>query len=515
MPRVRQQLPLLTAPFLIAALVVAGMAVAATEIQAQSLADFENKVVEHKLDNGWTFLVVERPGAPVFTFATVVNVGGAQEVPGITGLAHMFEHMAFKGTSVIGTNNYKAEAKALQKVEELYMAYDSYRRTMNADEAKVDEMRKAWQAAQDDAEQYINKNEFDDIIDRQGGVGLNAGTNSDSTIYFYSLPSNKLELWAYLESSRFTDPVYRQFYKERDVVKEERRMRTESQPIGRMIEQFLMAAYTAHPYGQPVVGYMSDLDSFSATDAQAFFKKHYVPANMVTTLVGDFDSQEAIRIIDTYFGRIPKSPVPPSVRTVEPPQQGERIVKLKDPAQPLYAEGYHVPDINDPDHEVYEAIATILGGGPTSRMYRSLVRDKQVAAFSQTFNGFPGEKYPGLFLAFALPAKGHTNEEVQAAIREEIEKITTEEVSADELKRVKARAKADLVRGLQSNQGLAFNMSRYQTLTGDWRGVFRSVESLEKVSAADILRVARKTFTDTNRTVGLIETISDSDGAGQ
>ncbi len=510
MSRVCRSRHIPAARVLLAALLAVCVVAAADEARAQSLADFEKRVVEHKLDNGWTFLIVPREGAPVFTFATVVDAGGAQEVPGITGLAHMFEHMAFKGTSVIGTSNYKAEAKALQNVESAWLAYDEYRRRHDADAARTAELEKAWKDAQEAAEAFIKKNEFDDIIDRQGGVGLNAGTNSDSTIYFYSLPSNKLELWAYLESARFTDPVYRQFYKERDVVKEERRMRTESQPIGRMIEQFLMAAFTAHPYGQPVVGHMSDLNSFSATDAHEFFKTHYVPSSMVTTLVGDVDPAEAIKIIDAYFDRVPGGPEPPPVRTVEPEQQGERIVKLKDPSQPLYIEGYHVPAITDPDHEVYEAIATILGGGRTSRLYRSLVRDSQTAAFTQSFNGFPGEKYPGLFLAFAVPAKGHTNEEVQEAMRTEIDRLATEEVSADELKRVKARAKADLVRSLQGNQGLAFNMSRYETLTGDWRDVFRSVERIEKVSAADVLRVAQKTFKETNRTVGYIETITDA-----
>ena len=518
MPRVRRRLHLPASRVVLAALLLAIAAAAAPGVLAQNLSDFEKKVTEHKLDNGWTFLIVHRDEAPVFGFSTWVNVGSAQEVPGITGLAHMFEHMAFKGTSTIGTTDFKDERKALDDVESAYQAYDAYRRKPDADKAKVDLLEKAWKDAQEAAEKYVKKNEFDDIIDRQGGVGLNAFTNSDATVYFYRLPANKLELWAYLESSRFSDPVFRQFYKERDVVKEERRMRTESQPIGRLIEAFTEAAFTAHSYHHPTVGYMSDLNSFSATDAKNFFHKYYIPSNMVTTVVGDVDPQETIKFIDEYFGKIPKSPTPPPLRTVEPPQNGERVVKLEDPAQPIYAEGYHVPDINDPDHEVYEAIATILGGGDTSRLYRSLVRDKQIAAFTQTFNGFPGDKYPNLFIAFAVPAKGHTNDEVAAAIREEITKLTKEEVSADELERVKARAKANLVRRLESDQGLALQMNQYQTWTGDWRNLFRSVDRLDKVTSADILRVAQATFKETNRTVAYIETTSgakDADSAGQ
>ncbi len=494
-------------PRILAALLTLGLTgVAAAPASAQSLGDFEKKVTLHRLANGWTFLIVERPVAPVFTFATYVDVGAAQEVPGITGIAHMFEHMAFKGTDRIGTSDYTAEKVVIEKVETAYAAFDVERRRKGADPARVKDLEKAWKDAQEEAGKYVVKNEFGEIIERVGGVGLNAGTGSDSTVYFYSLPSNKLELWAYLESERFLRPVFREFYKERDVVKEERRMRTESSPIGRLIEQFTAASFTAHPYGQPVVGYMSDLDSFSMKDAEAFYRRHYVPANLVTALVGDVRASEAIPIIERYFGRLPKGEVPPPLRTVEPQQTGERIVKLVDPAQPLYAEGYHRPAVTDGDNEVYEAIATILGGGRTSRLYRSLVRDKRIAANVSTFNGFPGDKYPSLFIVFSVPAKGHTSEEVQGAIRAEVEKIRTAEVSDAELAMVKARAKADLVRGLASNQGLAFNLSQYQTLNGDWRDLFRSVERLENVSKADVLRVAKATFTDTNRTVGYIET---------
>src|SRR5262245_9241295 len=243
-----------------ASLIAATLAVAVilcaagSPASAQSVQEFEKKVTRHRLANGWTFVIVERPVAPVFSFATYADVGATQEVPGITGIAHMFEHMAFKGSRQIGTKDYAAEKVAMDKIESAYRAFDDERRKKGADPERVKSLEKAWKDAQEAAEQYVVKNEFDDIIDREGGVGLNAGTSSDQTIYFYSMPSNKLELWAYLESERFRDPIFRQFYKERDVVKEERRMRTESTPSGRLIEQFLAAAFTAHPYGMPVVG---------------------------------------------------------------------------------------------------------------------------------------------------------------------------------------------------------------------------------------------------------------------
>ena len=470
------------------------------------LADFEAKTSVHQLDNGWTFIIVERPVAPVFSFATVVNVGGAQEVPGITGLAHMFEHMAFKGTPNIGTTDYEAEKKALEEVEAAYQAYEAARRARNPDPEKIEKLHAVFKAKEEKAGEYIVANEFGDIVDREGGVGLNAFTNSDFTVYAYSFPANRVELFAFLESERFLHPVFREFYKERGVVQEERRMRTESQPIGRLIEQLLASAYVAHPYRQPVVGYMSDLQSFTATDAEDFYRKHYVPANMVTVVIGHVSAEEILPTIKKYFGRLPKGEKPEPLRTVEPPQIAEKTVVLVDPSQPVYAETYHQPSIHDPDQAVYAAIDDVLSNGRTSRLYRSLVRDRKIAAFSGSFSGFPGSKYPGLWLAFAIPSKDHSNEEVQAAIREELERLKTEPVTDAELKRFRTRAKADLLRQARSNFGLAVQLGMYHSWYGDWREFFKDLDRIEQVTKEDIMRVARKALTATNRTVGMIVT---------
>lgn len=492
---------------------LAALILAVPLASAQDLPQLEKKVTVHKLANGWTFIIYERPTAPVFSFATQVNVGSAQEVPGITGLAHMFEHMAFKGTPGIGTNDYEAEKAALAKIDAAYAAFDAARRTPGVDEARLAELEKAWKDAQEEADKYIVKNEFDELVERAGGVGLNAGTGADSTTYFYSLPSNKTELFAYLESERFMHPVFREFYKERDVVKEERRMRTESQPFGRLLEQFLSTAFSAHPYHQPVVGYMSDLDSFSREDAEKFFKTYYVPSNMVTSIVGDVKASELIPMLEKYFGRIPKGPAPPSVRTVEPPQKGERVVRLPDPSQPVYVEGYHKGAATDPDEPVFDVISEVLTTGRTSRMYRSLVRDKQIAVAVQSFTGLPGDKYPNLFIVFGIPARGHGNDEIRDAIRSELERLKTEDISDAELAMVKTRAKADLIRSMDSNMGMAEQLSEYYTLFGDWKELFNSVQQLEKVTKADIKRVASETFIDTNRTVGMLETVPAKPGA--
>jgi len=473
--------------------------------RAQDLKSFEKRMTVKVLPNGLTVVVCERPEAPVFSFFTHVDVGSDREYPGITGLAHMFEHMAFKGTDKVGTTNYAAEKVALDKVEQAYQAYDRERRKeVGRDEKKVAELEKAWKDAMAAAQKYVVENQFGQIVEEKGGTGLNAFTDNEETGYHYSFPSNQVELWAYLESTRFLHPVFREFYKERDVVHEERRL-SESQPFGRLFEQFMASAYIAHPYGKPVLGWPSDLESFSKTDAENYYRRYYVPANMVVTLVGDVKASEVLPIVEKYFGPLPARPKPEPLRTVEPPQNAERIVILHETSQPVFVEGYHKPGARDKDDAVYDALQDLMSNGRTSRLYRSLVRDKKIAAFSGGFNAIPGAKYPNLFVFFAVPTPGHTPEEIRDAIHSEIDRIKKEDITDDELRMIKTRAKADLVRKLGDNQGLAFELGTYQSLFGDWRELFRHVDDIEKVSKADIRRVANTTFVESNRTVGMIE----------
>ena len=474
---------------------------------SQDVASFEKRITVKKLPNGLTVLICQRPEAPVFSFYTLVDAGSAQDPMRQTGLAHMFEHMAFKGTDKIGTTNYAAEKPALAKVETTYAAYVAERdKTVGQDPAKLKELEKAWKNAIAEADKYVVSNEFSKIVEQNGGEGLNASTNYDETEYHYSLPVNRLELWAYLESERFLHPVMREFYKERNVVIEERRLRTDSNPIGRLLEQFNAEAFEAHPYHRPTVGWMSDLNSFSATDAQRFFDKYYVPSNMVVAVAGDIKPEQAMPIIEKYFGQIPSHAKPDETTTAEPPQHSERNVVLKERSQPLYLEGYHRPDYRSKDDAVFDAISDLMSEGRTSRLYRALVRDKKIASFSAGFTGLPGIKYPHLFAFYAFPLPGHTPQEVADAIHAEIDRLKKEDISDDELKMIKTRAKANLIRGLADNEGLATQLATYQTRYGDWRELFRSVDRIEQVSKADIRRVANEIFTDTNRTVGIIET---------
>lgn len=473
---------------------------------AQDLASFEKRVTVEKLANGLTVILCRRPEAPVFSFTTWVDAGSSQDPLHKTGLAHMMEHMAFKGTDRIGTTDYHAEKAALEKVEQAYAAYRTERyKPSGAGPAKVAALEKAWKEAVAQAEQYVVKGAFDEIVQRAGGVGLNAYTSYDETVYFYSMPVNRLELWAYLESERFTHPVMREFYKERDVVMEERRMRIDSDPVQHMLEQFLGVAFDANPYHRPTIGYMSDLQYFSATDAMRFFRSHYVPGNMVVAVVGDVDPATASPVISKYFGHIPSGNKPDEFVSQQPPQGSQRSILVKSPAQPIYVEGYHRPNYRDPDDAVYDAISDLLSDGRTSRLYRSMVRDKKIAAVAGGFSPYPGGKYPHLFAFYAVPVPGHTPEELEKAIHEEIERLKTQDVSDEELKMVKTRARASLVRGLASNSGLSRQLAEAQIRYGDWRELFRQVDRIEKVSKQDIRRVANKTFVESNRDVGIME----------
>jgi predicted Zn-dependent peptidase len=484
--------------FLAGAIALAGLA-------QQEFREIESRVTEFTLKNGMKFLVLERKKAPVASFVTYADVGSAQEVKGITGLAHLFEHMAFKGTDKIGTKDYARERVALEKVEQAYAALrEEKRKGAKADPEKLKKLEEAFRQAQEEAGKYVASNEFGEAVERAGGRQLNATTAADRTMYFFSLPSNHMELWFWLESERFLNPVFREFYKERDVVMEERRL-MESQPVGKLLEEFLAAAYKAHPYGEPVIGHMSDLENLTTADAVAFFRKYYIPSNLVAAVVGDVDPKRVRELAERYFGRLPGGPKPEPLRTVEPSQEAERRVTMWLRAQRMVLMGYHKPDINHPDDAVYDAISSLLSEGRSSRLYRGLVRDRKVATQVAGFPGLPGQKYPGLFIFFAMTAPGRTNQEVEKAIEEELERLIKEPVSKEELDGVKRRARASLLRQLDDNLGLAIQLSSMQALTGDWRNLFRQLDKINAVTPEDIQRVAKATFTRTNKTVAVIE----------
>ena len=376
-------------------------------LSAQSLKEFEKKVTEFTLPNGLHFIVCERHEAPVVSFHTYVNAGSVDDPSGKTGLAHMFEHMAFKGTASIGSLNWPAEKQALDAIEHVYDRYDAERNKGHlADQAKLKQLHDQLNGAIEKANKFVDQNLYPNLIEENGGVGMNASTGEDSTNYFYSLPSNRIELWFLLESSRFIAPVFREFYKERDVVREERRMRTESDPQGKLLEVLLGTAFEAHPYKSPAIGWPSDIENLRVGDAKAFFEKYYTPSNITMSIVGDVNPADARRMAAQYFGPIPKRPLPPPVITEELPQEGSRQAEIVFQSQPIELLAYKRPDQYDKDDPVYDVLSSILSSGRTGLLYRDLVRDKKIALEAGVAAELPGGKYPNLFLFFIVPEHG-------------------------------------------------------------------------------------------------------------
>jgi predicted Zn-dependent peptidase len=485
---------------------VLAVLIASTAIARQDgFKEIQKQVTEFTLKNGLKFIILPRHDAPIVSFHTYVSIGSVNESRTITGIAHIFEHLAFKGTSDLGTKDYKKEKPLLDALDKTWEAWRSEQMKMHPDSAKLAALRAAFDKAEVAASDQNDSEEFGRAIEQNGGVGLNASTSWDETQYYFSLPSNKLELWFSLESARFYDPVIRDFYKEKNVVMEERRMRTESNPVGKMIEEVLSVAYKSHPYKDPVVGHMSDLKGITKPEAVEFFKKYYVPQNITIAIVGDVDVKEVRRLAEVYFARIPAGKKSDPVRTVEPTQNGERRVVLKEQSQPVIIVGYKKGSVSDPDDAVYDAISDIFSAGRSSRLYKSLVKEKKLAIQTGGFSGFPGNKYPNLFLFFAFSAQGKSNDECLAVIESEIDRLKSELVTPEELQAVKTRAKAGLIRSLNSNGGLAAGLASNEGLLGDWRELFIGLDKINAVTREDIQRVAKITFVNNNRSIGTIE----------
>ena len=473
-----------------------------------------DRVVEQKLTNGLTILMVERHQTPVVSLNMTFGVGGVNEQAGQTGLAHLYEHKAFKGTRTVGTKNYEKERPLLDEWYRVGTELEQRQRELarrsqdkpatQEDRAAIEKLQKRFTELQEQAGQYVAGNEMALLYQRHGGVGLNAATGKDLTRYMISLPANRLPLWAAVEADRMAYPVLREFYKERGVVMEERRLRNDDSATGLLYETFTSAAFRAHPYGIPTIGWESDILSLTPADTEAFFKAYYGPGNATIAIVGDINPEEVMTLIEQTFGKIPAAPPQPPLVTIEPPQRGERRVEVEFDAEPSVVIGFHKPALGHPDDYVFDVIDAVLSDGLTSRLYTSLIREKRIAASVNADSNYPGVRSPNLFVLSATPLTPHTTGEIEAAIYAEIERLKTEPVSAKELEKVLNNLDADLVRTLRSNGGLASQLALYQTVAGDWRYALKARDKIAAVTPADIQRVAAEYFTKSNRTVATL-----------
>jgi len=468
-----------------------------------AFASIEDTVVTHRLDNGWTFLIAPRHKAPVVSFHTYIDVGAIFENDGATGMAHMFEHMAFKGSDRIGTTNWPEEKAALDELESAYLQYQQASAGGN-DEVANDALSR-FRSAQERAGSFVDGEAFSKVLGEAGGSdSLNASTSAEETRYVVSLPSNRVELWAWLERERFARPVLREFYKERDAVLEERRMRVDSDPFGSLLEAMFGTAFTKHPYRRPVIGYADDLQRYTRTEAEAFYAKNYGVQRFVTAIVGDVDPKELIPLLDRYFGDLPAGPKPTTVDIVEPRQKKERRVEVTFPAMPIVMASWHIPALSAPDYAALDLGLYILCQAETSRLDMALVRGTGQTVEIGGISGLPGDRHPNLALIYAIPAQGVATEELEKAIYAQIDKFIAEGPTEAELAGARTTARAGLIRQVASNETFAADLCEWQSKTGDWKNLFRRTEAYKNVTTAEIQAAMARYFTKSNRTVATL-----------
>jgi predicted Zn-dependent peptidase len=470
------------------------------------LESLEKQVQTFTLPNGLQFILVERHEAPVFSFRTTVNSGSANDAVGTTGLAHMMEHMAFKGTSIVGTKNYAAEKPLLDAEDVAYgKLLAEKHKGMRADTSEIKRLEKSFQQTEEASRQQVESNGYVTLIERNGGQNVNAFTSNDITAYFYSLPSNRLELWSLLEGGRMAYPVFREFYKERDVVYEERRLRYESSPTGRLFWEFITSAFVAHPYGFGGIGYPSDLKSFTREEGEEFYRRNYVAKNMCVTVVGDVKLDELKSLAQKYWSDISDAPAPPPLDTVEPEQHAERRITLEDPAQPVVFIGWHIPAGGDPTYSAYEALSSLLAGGDYARLNKVLVKEKKIAVDVSCYTGFPGEKYPNLLLLVLVPAAGQDPAAVEQEAYKVIDEIQTKKpFTQEEVDGHKVRTRANVIHTADDNSALAGELSDHQMMYGDWREFFRQADRVQSLKVADVMAAMKASMVKSNRTVAMI-----------
>lgn len=465
----------------------------------------EGRVKEYSLDNGMKILVLERHFAPVVSLYMRFKVGSVDEPKSETGTAHLLEHMLFKGTETLGTRDYKEEKRILRQIDQLAEQIDGeIKKEEKADHSKIAEWKERLKALQKEHKKWVVKDEIDALYAQNGAEGLNASTGYDLTTYKVNLPANRIELWARIESDRMSNPVFREFYSEREVVREERRQREETQPDRKLMENFLATAFMAHPYGMPIIGLDSDIKYLKKRKLKHFFRNYYNPNNAVVAVVGDVNPDEVLKTIEKYFGGIPPQEIIPAPVSEEPEQSGERRVEVEFEANPKLIIGYYKPTLPHFDDYVFDVIDILLSEGRTSRLYRTLVEEKRIAVSVSTANGLPGSRYPNLFVIFATPRSPHTCDELEKEIYQQIDKLKREAVTPYELTKVKNRLEAGFIRSLTSSAGLASRLSYYQIVAGDWRYLEEHLKVIERVTPEDIMEVADKYLIERNRTVAKI-----------
>ena len=475
-------------------------------------AEIKLDVKEHVLPNGMKILMIQKTGVPRVVCHIYFKVGSINERPGITGLAHIHEHMMFKGTQMMGVTDFAKDAAIDKQIDELMsnIYREKFWKADGGDKEKLAQWQKEYDELAKSEKQYIIKDDLWNLFMKNGGTGLNASTGNENTGYYVTLPSNKVELQMLLESDRMMNAYFREFYSEKDVIMEERRL-SENRPGYFFSEQVNAAFYAASPYHWDVIGWMDDLKKVTKADLIDFHNRYYVPNNAVAIYVGDFDPQNIIQMAEKYFGRIPKGPDLEPIRTYEPPQYSEKRMYGEGPAPTSLQMIFHIPQEGDADvaplSVLSDALASGGGGGPgfgrrgggggSGRLYKTLVVEKQMAVNVSAFSR--PQWYVGGFQFSATPRvdKNVQPEDLEKEIWVEIEKVKKDGITPEEIQKAKNRFEVMFIRSLGSSMGLAGRVGRAELNRG-WRSILTDLDALKKVTNDDIKRVAAKYFVKDN-----------------
>ncbi|EMM75965.1 M16 family metallopeptidase [Leptospira santarosai] len=473
----------------------------------------EEKTRTFQMDNGLRVLMMKREDSPTIAVYTKFLVGSADETPELSGTAHLLEHMLFKGTKNIGTTNYEKEKPYLEQIAVWGKRLDSLRMQELEMKSKgeepspefknrIDVLSKRFSALLELHRKFVISNEDNYIYSRNGGVGFNAYTSNDVTNYQILLPANRLEIWAKLESDRLKNPIFREYYTERDVVLEERRMRVENRGMGLLREKYLDAAFPeGHPYRMPVIGYEKNLGFLDLENTKTFFKNHYDPQRMVIAVVGSLDFEKTEKILRNYFGDLKKGNIPISKKAAEAGWTGPKFVSVVHPSAPSKIIGFHKPSFPHPDDAVFSVIDTLLVEGESGRLFKKLVLEEQIAQGVYCWNGDPGDRLSNLFSIYITNNQNADQKKVENLVQEELDRLKTELITSEELFRIKNQILGGYLRALDDNGKLADVLSLYQLLYGDWKELLRGYEELDTVTPEDVRRVAKKYFVSENRTI--------------
>lgn len=476
--------------------------------------DIQVPVHYDTLSNGLRVIVVPDTNVAVVSCRLYYFVGSMYEGPGTSGLSHMYEHMLFKGTKRLGTTNYKKEKKYIQAIDSLDRQIENLRRQ---GVAETDSLFRAYRKEIFDLlkkqRQYIKKDEIWELYLNNGGTHLNAWTGDDMTAYIVTLPQNKIELFCWIESDRMQNPVLREFYSERDVVTEERRMRYDNRPLSKYWERLSALFYVAHPYRIPTIGWMSDIRGYTRSKLKDHIARYYTPDNALIVLVGNVVPSEAMNLVKRYFGPIPRAAVKKDeVVTREPAAIGETRFTVYENAQPRIDILYQTPGYPHDDLYRLDVVEGILSGR-SARLYQRLVNEERLCTDAGAGNAY--KLHNGYFHIWATLKSDTDPQVVEKIILEEIEKLSNEAPSQKEMNRIKNSIQMGFVTKLTSLEGLSDQLAWFERL-GSWRNMIQYPKKINSITAAMVPEIVTKYFDPQQKTVGVLlqkqKSVSSSQG---